>query len=260
MYNPIQTFKRYIAGDILSAAKDEFERARINLLVNYCIALLLLSTPFIPVLYYKNLMPQLWINAIAISTLPLLFYILKVRQKVRWAAILYVIVQFWTSLSHLYLSSFQLSVQSLLWQFLHINFAFFVLGSSWGFLMAVSTLVFLAFGAVNELSGLAYFNSGYPWDQLMSEHDLPNLVIPFFMNMYILYEFVRTRGVAEIEIQESKNRSEELLLNILPSETAAELKQKGSAEAKYYDEVTVLLPISKFFGHCLKYPSPRTGE
>ena len=37
-----------------------------------------------------------------------------------------------------------------------------------------------------------------------------------------------------------KKKSDDLLLNILPAETAEELKQKGSAEAKYYENVSVL--------------------
>lgn len=37
-----------------------------------------------------------------------------------------------------------------------------------------------------------------------------------------------------------KQRSEELLLNNLPEEIAEELKNKGSADAKHFDEVTVL--------------------
>jgi len=37
-----------------------------------------------------------------------------------------------------------------------------------------------------------------------------------------------------------RRRSDKLLLNILPSEVASELKHKGSAEAKYYNNVTVL--------------------
>jgi len=41
-------------------------------------------------------------------------------------------------------------------------------------------------------------------------------------------------------IQKEKDRSDELLLNILPHETAQELKSKGSAESRYYDHVTVL--------------------
>ncbi|MBK7764098.1 MAG: tetratricopeptide repeat protein [Bacteroidetes bacterium] len=37
-----------------------------------------------------------------------------------------------------------------------------------------------------------------------------------------------------------KRKSDELLLNILPSEIAEELKEKGSTAARYYDNVTVL--------------------
>lgn len=41
-------------------------------------------------------------------------------------------------------------------------------------------------------------------------------------------------------IESEKQRSEELLLNILPAETANELKEHGKAAAKKYDSVTVL--------------------
>jgi class 3 adenylate cyclase len=44
----------------------------------------------------------------------------------------------------------------------------------------------------------------------------------------------KQRTVAE------KKRSDQLLLNILPSEVAEELKEKGNAEARHFDEVSVL--------------------
>ena len=48
-------------------------------------------------------------------------------------------------------------------------------------------------------------------------------------------------------IQKEKDRSEELLLNILPSETAEELKEKGSSEARQFDMVSVLFTDFKDF-------------
>ncbi|REC53436.1 hypothetical protein DRF62_13775 [Chryseobacterium piscium] len=42
------------------------------------------------------------------------------------------------------------------------------------------------------------------------------------------------------ELQKEKQKTENLLLNILPHEVAEELKENGSSEAKYYDEVSVL--------------------
>lgn len=49
------------------------------------------------------------------------------------------------------------------------------------------------------------------------------------------------------KIREGKKRSDELLLNILPEEVAEELKAKGSAEAKQFDEVTVMFTDFKGF-------------
>ncbi|HYC29494.1 MAG TPA: adenylate/guanylate cyclase domain-containing protein, partial [Chitinophagaceae bacterium] len=42
------------------------------------------------------------------------------------------------------------------------------------------------------------------------------------------------------EIATEKQKSDELLLNILPEEIAEELKEKGSSDARYYDNVTVI--------------------
>ena len=48
-------------------------------------------------------------------------------------------------------------------------------------------------------------------------------------------------------IEEEKERSDKLLLNILPEETAQELKEKGKVKAKKYDAVTVLFSDFKGF-------------
>ncbi len=49
------------------------------------------------------------------------------------------------------------------------------------------------------------------------------------------------------ELTKEKQKSDELLLNILPLETAEELKSTGEAKAKYYDSVTVLFTDFKDF-------------
>ncbi len=58
------------------------------------------------------------------------------------------------------------------------------------------------------------------------------------------YRFIRkTKQI----IEEERDRSESLLLNILPEETAAELKANGTVKAKKYDAVTVLFTDFKGF-------------
>jgi class 3 adenylate cyclase len=48
-------------------------------------------------------------------------------------------------------------------------------------------------------------------------------------------------------LKKEKKRSEALLLNILPTEVAEELKEKGSADAKMFNDVTILFTDFKSF-------------
>lgn len=57
-------------------------------------------------------------------------------------------------------------------------------------------------------------------------------------------------------IEEERDRSDSLLLNILPEETAAELKQNGAVKAKKYDSVTVLFTDFKGFTNYSEKLSP----
>ena len=57
-------------------------------------------------------------------------------------------------------------------------------------------------------------------------------------------------------IEAEKERSEELLLNILPKAIARELKEDGHAKAKHYSNVTVLFADFKNFSQIAKKMSP----
>ena len=57
-------------------------------------------------------------------------------------------------------------------------------------------------------------------------------------------------------IEDEKNRSDNLLLNILPEETAAELKRNGKVKAKKFDFVTVLFTDFKGFTYLSQHLSP----
>ena len=67
------------------------------------------------------------------------------------------------------------------------------------------------------------------------------------------YKFIKkTNSIIEAE----KNRSDTLLLNILPEETALELKQSGKVQAKKFDSVTVLFTDFKGFTQYAENLSP----
>ncbi len=60
------------------------------------------------------------------------------------------------------------------------------------------------------------------------------LVIVFIWRNY------RSQKKSNAQLSVEKQRSEDLLLNILPAEVADELKNKGTAAARYFDNVTVM--------------------
>jgi len=62
-----------------------------------------------------------------------------------------------------------------------------------------------------------------------------------------LYSRLRYIRKSRAEIQKEKDRSDELLLNILPSETADELKSNGAVKARNFELVTVMFTDFKGF-------------
>ncbi|WP_324721030.1 adenylate/guanylate cyclase domain-containing protein [Salinimicrobium sp. HB62] len=72
------------------------------------------------------------------------------------------------------------------------------------------------------------------------------LILLLALGLYRRNKYIgRTKKIIEKE----KNRSDRLLLNILPQETAMELKEKGKVKAKRFDAVTVLFTDFKNFTH-----------
>lgn len=70
------------------------------------------------------------------------------------------------------------------------------------------------------------------------------LILLMAIGLFSRYKYVRkTNKIIAYE----RDRSDKLLLNILPAETAQELKEKGSATPKNYDHVSVLFTDFKGF-------------
>ncbi len=61
----------------------------------------------------------------------------------------------------------------------------------------------------------------------------------------------------KLEIEKEKERSDELLLNILPAEVAEELKSKGKADARLFNDVTVLYTDFQSFTSVTERLSPQ---
>ena len=75
---------------------------------------------------------------------------------------------------------------------------------------------------------------------------ISGLILVFIFSGF-MYNRWRLTQHQKIIIEKEKLRSDELLLNILPEEVAEELKTKGSAEAKQFEDVTVMFTDFKDF-------------
>jgi len=73
---------------------------------------------------------------------------------------------------------------------------------------------------------------------------LAALLLAMVGGIFSRYRFIQ-KSNARIAIE--RNKSESILLNILPKETAEELKEHGSIKAKFFKEVTVLFTDFKQF-------------
>lgn len=71
--------------------------------------------------------------------------------------------------------------------------------------------------------------------------------------LYRRYKFIRETNQI---IEQERQRSENLLLNILPKETAQELKANGRVQAKSFESVTVLFADFKGFTHYAEKMTP----
>ena len=75
------------------------------------------------------------------------------------------------------------------------------------------------------------------------------LLVAYFLyrNNKRKQEANKVLGAEKKEVEKQRNRSDELLLNILPSEVAEELKENGKAKARQFDNVTVMFTDFKNF-------------
>ena len=119
-----------------------------------------------------------------------------------------------------------------------------------------SSLFALVLNVVSVLSGLGFSS----WLNVVAEYCF-NVAVPVSVAVYMAVRaahhnrlVARQRDELDKEVQErtaelrtEKERSDALLLNILPAEVAEELKAQGSAAARHFDHASVLFTDFKGF-------------
>lgn len=138
-----------------------------------------------------------------------------------------------------------------------------------GWIIIIGSLVFIIAGPVLEQL-FNSFDSAKPFVVTICNRISFYLSLPISLSIFLARQSVtnnlllaRQRDELDLEVQErtkelrlEKQKSDDLLLNILPEEVANELKEKGSADAKQFDMVTVMFTDFKGFTKISERLSP----
>jgi class 3 adenylate cyclase len=138
-----------------------------------------------------------------------------------------------------------------------------------GWIIIIGSLVFIIAGPVLEQL-FNSFDSTKPFVVTICNRISFYLSLPISLSIFLARQSVtnnlllaRQRDELDLEVQErtkelrlEKQKSDDLLLNILPEEVANELKEKGRADAKQFDMVTVMFTDFKGFTKISERLSP----
>ena len=123
--------------------------------------------------------------------------------------------------------------------------AFLFVNKTSGYTWSVFCVLAIVFFFLAGFYGLNFQHKNYMQWNVFFYFFIALGLVSFLLIYIMLYEFEKADFIRIIKIERKK--SDELLLNILPEETANELKEKGESIPRKYDLVTVIFTDFKNF-------------
>jgi serine phosphatase RsbU (regulator of sigma subunit) len=207
--NPLKKFKHYIIGDALAVSDDAFKKSRIDLTFNYTLFFIIMGLVFYGNIIANGYWWQFYITTFGVSTLPFVFLVLKKTKDVKKAGLVIIANQVCMSALNLWLYKFDLNIIGGFWSMVQIIFVFFVMGSRWGFIVTIYTVLLMAIGLANEMTDHTLLTYYIPPEQVPKQAAV-FVLVPMSICVYGIYQVVRTRDAAEKQIREQKEQLEEV--------------------------------------------------
>lgn len=227
----MKKLRQFIIGEYLSKTSNVFERARIQLLYNFTVFYLLNLVLFSVNLYVNRYYYHAAIITFAISLLIVILIAFKQQQRFKSIALILMFQQIVTGIISYLIQQSNMDFVGEFWIVVNILITFFTLGKKHGFIMSAIWFLQLIHCLVNDASGGKFILVHIPADQVLPPAPY-FILIPFFLCIYIIYEFVKTRSVAELDIQEQKSIIEHKNQEILDSIRYASRIQKSQLPLK----------------------------
>ncbi|MBP7809166.1 MAG: SpoIIE family protein phosphatase [Bacteroidia bacterium] len=216
----MNSVKKWFIGDYLAKTDDVFERSKIELLYNYCVAFFLIGMVYYIHIVVAGLYYHAASEGLAMVSLLAIPFVLKYTRNVKLAAWIYIIQQTFVSFCSIIIENGEQNLISGFWISLFILFSFFLfdikLGAVLIGLMAVTGSVAGALAPIINV----------PVDQhLPMTPDV--ILLPLSLVIFVTYMFLKTRKQADKQIREQKEQIENKNKEVTDSINYAQRIQKA---------------------------------
>jgi hypothetical protein len=229
----MKKLRHFIIGEYLLSTSNVFERAKVQLLYNFTVFYLLNLVLFSINLYTNHYYYHAAIITFAMSLLVIILIAFRQQRKFRSIALILMFQQVVTGIVSFLIQRSSMDFVGEFWIVVNILITFFTLGKKYGFIMSGIWLLQLTHCLINDASGGKFILINIPSEQVLPPAPY-FILIPFSLCIYIIYEFVQTRSVAEHDIQEQKQIIEHKNRDILDSIRYASRIQKSLLPTEKY--------------------------
>lgn len=236
--NPFKKFQLYFIGKALANSDDVFEQVKAEVMFNFTVFFLIMNTP-----YLFLTLDQLVHLLTALTTMGSLIVVLIVLKKtgnMKIASYFFLINFTIQDFGHFIRNNGRTAEQGALFSLLFIMCGFLMLNRKWGTIIGIVVLLTYAMGLYNVQHDFAIWHVPAHLSDPPEEGGFKYLaLIPLFLNMYLISEFVKARQKAERQLSRQKALIEEKQKEILDSIRYARRIQKSQMPNENFIEKTI---------------------
>lgn len=216
----MKSLKKWFIGDYLAKTDDVFERSKIELLYNYCVAFFILGMVYYIHITIAGLYYHAACEGLAMLSLIAIPFVLKHTRNVKLAAWIYIIQQIFVSSCSIIIENGEQNLISGFWISLFILFSFFLFDIKMGAILIV--IMALTGSVAGALAKVINVPAG---QHLPMTPDV--ILLPLSLVIFVTYMFLKTRKQAEKQIREQKAQLENKNKEVTDSINYAQRIQKA---------------------------------
>jgi hypothetical protein len=235
-YFNMRSLRNWFIGKYLEGTTNVFEKAKVELLFNFTVFYLLNLLLFEANLVSNHFHYHATIICFAITLLVLILILFKKQAPFKKIAEVLFVQQIVTGVVSYIIQESRMDFVGEFWIVVNILVSFFTLGRRAGFIMSGFWAIQLAHCLANDLSNGKFILISIPKEEVLPP--APGFIfVPYALIIYIVYQFVKTRSIAEHDIHEQKKLVEEKNKEIIDSITYAQRIQRSIlTTAPYIDK------------------------